>query len=134
MGDNIASSIQRDLPRFGNALKEFFQKQFYPINCISIGLEGYEIQAHQIHISKNSYIQPHIDPLDMEASFITWFVKGSPKGGLLGVFQHCLKFDNDRGARIWIRSKNIKHGTLPSDSTFLNDFKLCIAIVNKTWL
>ena len=89
---------------------------------------------HHLHVSKNSYIKSHIDPSNMEASFITWFVKGAPKGGLFGVFQHCLKFDNDNGAGIFIRSKNITHGTLPFDSISLNDFKLGVAMVNKTWL
>jgi len=29
-------------------------------------------------------MKPHIDPSDIEASFITWYVKGAPKGGLFG--------------------------------------------------
>jgi len=134
MGDNISSSIWKHVSKFGNAVEDFFKKQFFPINCIPIGLEGYKTQVHQIHISKNSFIQPHIDPSDMEASYISWFVKGRPKGGLFGVFQHCLKFDNDNGAGIFIKSKNITHGTLPFDRISLNDFKLGVAMVNKTWL
>ena len=59
---------------------------------------------------------------------------GTPKSGLFGVLQHCLKFDNDRGAGIWIRSKNLGHGTLPFQSTSSSDFKLGVAIVNKTAL
>ena len=70
----------------------------------------------------------------MEASFITWIVKSATEGGLFGVFSHCLKFDNDNGAGIWIRSKALIHGTLPFDSTSSSDFKLGVAIVNKDWL
>ena len=134
LGDNISSSIWKQLPKFGTAVQDFFKKQFYPINCLAIGLEGYETQAHQLHISRNSYIKPHDNPTDMEASFITWFVKGAPKGGLFGVFSHCLKFDNDNGAGIWIRSKALIHGTLPFHSTSSSNFKLGVAIVNKDWL
>ena len=115
-------------------MDEFFKKQFYPLNYIPIGIEGHETQAHQVHITKTSYIKPHIDPLNMEAFFITWFVKGTPQGGFFGVFQHCLKFDNDNGVGIWIQSTNIAHGTLLFNNTSSNDFKLSVAIVNKIWI
>jgi len=44
MGDNISSSIWKHLSKFDSRVEDFFQKQFFPINCIPIGLEGNEIQ------------------------------------------------------------------------------------------
>jgi hypothetical protein len=75
--------------------KKPFEVQFYPMNCIPIGLDGYTTKVHQMHISKNSYIKPYIDVSDLDASFILWFAKGNPNGGCFGTFQHCLKFDNN---------------------------------------
>jgi hypothetical protein len=79
------------------------------MNC---ELKGYTTQVHQMHISNNSYIKPHIDVSDLEASFISWFVKGDPNGKYFGMFQHCLKFDNNHGAGIFVRSKFVTHETL----------------------
>jgi hypothetical protein len=45
-----------------------FEDQFYPMNCILVGLEGYATQNHQMHIFKKSYIKPHVDVFDLEAS------------------------------------------------------------------
>jgi hypothetical protein len=56
MGDSIASSIWQQLDKFGSEVKKLFKKQFYPINCISIDLDGYTTQVHQMHVSKNSNI------------------------------------------------------------------------------
>jgi hypothetical protein len=75
--------------------KKPFEVQFYPMNCIPIGLDGYTTKVHQMHVSKNSYIKPYIDVSDLDASFILWFAKGNPNGGCFGTFQHCLKFDNN---------------------------------------
>jgi hypothetical protein len=61
-----------------------------------------------MHISKNSYIKLYVDVSDIEASFISWFAKGNPNGGCFGMFQHCLKFDNNNGAGNFMCSaKNI---------------------------
>jgi hypothetical protein len=51
------------------------------MNYIPIGLDGYTTQVHQMHISKNSYIKPHIDVFDLDTSFISWFAKGNSNGG-----------------------------------------------------
>jgi hypothetical protein len=52
------------------------------------------------------------------------------------MFQHCLKFDNNNGARIFVLNKFITHGTLKFDLNLLSHdkFKLEIALVNKGWL
>jgi hypothetical protein len=136
MGDSIASSIWKQLDKFGNEVKMFFQDQFYPMNCIPIGLDGYPTQVHQLHISKNSYIKPHIDMSNLDASFISWFTKRNPGGGCFGIFQYCLKFDNNNGAGIFVLSKFITHGTLKFNLNSLshNNFKLGVALVNKGWL
>jgi hypothetical protein len=90
MGDSIISSIWQQLDKFGCEVKKLFKDQFYPMNDVLISLYGYTTQVHQMHISKNSYIKPHIDVFDLDTSFISWFAKGNPNGGCFGVFQHCL--------------------------------------------
>ena len=137
IGDSIASSIWKQLVhKFGSEVKKFFEDQFYPMNCIPIGLEGYPTQVHQLHVSKNSYIKPHIDISDLDASFISWYTKGHPSGGCFGIYQHCLKFENNNGAGIFVLRKILTHGTLRFNLNSLsqNDFKLGIALVNKGWL
>jgi hypothetical protein len=136
MGDSIASSIWRHLDKFGSEIKKFFEDQFYLMKCIPIGLEGYTTQVHQLHISKNSYIKLHIDMSDLDASFISRFTKGHLSGGCFAMFQHCLKFNNNSGAGIFVMSKFITHGTLKFnlDSLSQSNFKLGVALVNKGWL
>jgi hypothetical protein len=133
LGDSIASSIWKQLDKFGSEVKKFFEDQFYPMNCIPIGLEGYTTQVHRLHISKNSYIKPHIGMFDLDASFISWFTKGQPGGGCFGMFQHCLKFDNNNGAGLFVLSKCITHRTLRFNLESLseNNFKLGVALINK---
>jgi hypothetical protein len=106
------------------------------MNCIPIGLEGYTTQVHQLHISKTSYIKPHIDMSNLDASFISWFTKGQSGGACFGMFQHCLKFDNNNGVGIFVLSKCIIHGTLRFNLESLseNNFKLGVTLVNKGWL
>jgi hypothetical protein len=106
------------------------------VNCKPIGLDRYITQVYQMHISKNSYIKPHIDMSDLDASFISWFAKGNPYGGCFGIFQHSLKFDNNNGAGIFVLRKFIIHGTLNIDLNLLSHiiFKLGFALVNKRWL
>ena len=81
IGDSNASSIWKQLDKFGSKVKKLFENQFYLMKCISIGLEGYTTQIHQLHVSKNSYIKPHIDIFKLDASFISWFTKEHPGGG-----------------------------------------------------
>jgi hypothetical protein len=85
------------------------------MSFIPIDLDGYTTQVHHMHISKNSFdhiIKPYIDVSDLDASFISWFAKENPSGGCFCMFQHCLKFDNNNGTRIFVLSKFIIHGTL----------------------
>jgi hypothetical protein len=74
------------LNKFDSEVNYFFGDQFYPMNCIPIGLNGYITQVHQMQISKNSHIKPHIDVSDLDTSFISWFAKGNPNGGCFGMF------------------------------------------------
>ena len=106
------------------------------MNCVSIGLDQYSTQVHQMHISKNSYIKPHLDKYDMEASLIAWFTKGDPRGGCFGMFQHCLKFDTSKGAGAFVQSKTTTHGTLRFVHKTLaeNVYKARVALVNKQLL
>jgi hypothetical protein len=83
--------IWQQLDKFGSEVKKLFEGRFYPMNCIPIGLDGYTTQVHQTHISKNSFIKPHIDVFDLDASFILWVAEESPNGGCFCMFQHCLK-------------------------------------------
>ena len=86
-----------------------------------------------MHFSKNSYIKPHIDKYDMDASLIAWFTKGNPKGGCFGVFQQCLKFDTNNGAGKFVCNKLYAYGTLrfQEKSLKLNVYKVGVALVNK---
>jgi hypothetical protein len=85
------------------------------------------------YIYKNSYIKLHIDVSNLDTSFISWFAKGNPNEGCFAMFQHCLKFDNNSGAGIFVLSKFIIHGTLKFDLNSLsyNKFKLGVALINK---
>ena len=134
-GDTIAYAIWEQFNMFGDSIKSFFQEQIKSMAPLAIGLEGFEIPVHQLHASKNYYIKPHIDKSDFEACLIAWFMKGNPKGGYFGIFQHGLKFDNNNGAGIFVRSKYLSHGTLKFDMNSLSakDFKLGVALVNKCW-
>jgi hypothetical protein len=86
MSDSVAFSIWKQLNKFDSEVNYFFGDQFYPMNCIPIGLNGYITQVHQMQISKNSHIKPHIDVSDLDTSFISWFAKGNPNGGCFGMF------------------------------------------------
>ena len=87
-------------------------------------------------VSKNSYIKSHIDISDLDASFISWYTKEHPSGGCFDIYQHCLKFENNNRAEIFVLSKIMIHRTLRSNLNSLsqNDFKLGTALVNKGWL
>jgi hypothetical protein len=132
-GDSVATKMWKALELFGSSVKEYFINQFQPINCIQIGLPSYPTQVHQLHMSKNSFIKPHIDKLDYDCSFICWFTEGHPKGGEFGVFQHRLKLQNNNRSGIFVFSKYISHGTLRFEKSSLSDtdFKLGCALANK---
>lgn len=122
------------LDLFGAPRKEFFAHQFQHMDCIAIGLKAYPTKLHQLHFSKNSFIKPHIDKNDLDCSFICWFIEGHPQGGEFGIFQHCMKLQNNIGAGIFVFSKYVSHGTLRFDANSLstNNFKLGLALVNKS--
>ena len=103
------------------------------MNYIPIGLGAYLTQVHQLHMSKNYFIKPHIDKLDFDCSFICWFTEGHPKGHEFGVFQHFMKLQNNNRAGIFVFSKYISHETLQFDSNSLSktDFKSRCALINK---
>jgi len=109
LGDSIVSSIWMQLDKFGSQVQQFFNDQFAPMDCVSIRLDGYSTQVHRMHISKNSYIKPHLDKYDMEASFIAWFTRIDPPGGCFDMLQHCLKFDTNKGDGAFFRSKTVTH-------------------------
>ena len=87
LGDSIASSIWQHLDKFVGEVQHFFDDQFALMNSVCIEIQGNPTKVHQMHFSKNSYIKPHIDKFDMDASLISWFTRGDPKGGCFGVFQ-----------------------------------------------
>jgi hypothetical protein len=41
MDDGIAFSIWQQVDKFGSNIKKIIEDQFYPMNCIPIGLDGY---------------------------------------------------------------------------------------------
>jgi hypothetical protein len=41
MDDSIASLIWQQLDKSGSEVIKHFEDQFYPMNCIPIGLDGY---------------------------------------------------------------------------------------------
>lgn len=86
-----------------------------------------------MHISKISYIKPHLDEYDMETSSISWFTRRDLKSGCFGMFQYCLKFDTNIGAEAFVRRKTVAHGTLRFIHKTLeeNVYKLRVALVNK---
>jgi hypothetical protein len=66
MDDSIASSIWKQLDKFGSEVKELFEDQFYLINCIPIGLDGYTTQVYQLH----TYTKIHISNFTLMC--LTW--------------------------------------------------------------
>ena len=75
-GDTIASAIWEQFNMFEDSVKTFFQDQIESMAPLATGFKGSEAPVHQLHISKNSYIKPHIEKSDLEAFLITWFTKG----------------------------------------------------------
>jgi hypothetical protein len=60
LGDSIASksSIWQQLNEFGSEVKKLFEEQFYPMNCIPIGLN--EHMGIQHKFTKYIYIYIYI--------------------------------------------------------------------------
>jgi hypothetical protein len=56
------------------------------MNCKLIGLEECTILVHQMHIFENSYIKPHNNVSDLEASFISSFAKNKKVKKIIVVF------------------------------------------------
>ena len=63
---------------FGEKIDHRFHLQPSTTNHIYVGLDESSTNACQLHFSKNSFIKPHVDSLDMESSKITWFIAGAP--------------------------------------------------------
>ena len=59
--------------QFGDVVNSFVDAQFALMNFVSIGIQGYLTKVHQLHLSKNSYIKPHIEKYDMDASIIVQY-------------------------------------------------------------
>ena len=66
--------------------------------------DRYKTHVPQLHVSKTSFIKPHVDPLDIEVSFFTWFTKGKSNGGIIWSIQHWLKIDNNHGVGIFVKT------------------------------
>ena len=90
----------------------------------------------QMHISKNSFIKPHIDMNDLESSIITWFSEGHPEGAEMGLFQMLYKFKTNNGSGLFLRSEEYVHGTLEIDTkgNDLENYTLGVALTNKKGL
>jgi hypothetical protein len=71
IGDKIASNIWRSaIFTFGKKIDHHFQVQASTTNHIYVGLDESPTNICQLHFSKNSFIKPHVDSLDMESSII----------------------------------------------------------------
>jgi hypothetical protein len=55
MDDSIAFSIWQQLDKFGSEMKKLFEEQFYPMNCIPIGLNCIPIGLNCIPIGLDEY-------------------------------------------------------------------------------
>ena len=82
---------------------------------------------------KNSFIKLHIDKLEFDCFLICWFIEGQPKAGEFGVFQHCIKFENNNKTNVFVFRKYIRHEMLQFDPNSLShtDFKIKCVLVNK---
>jgi hypothetical protein len=137
MGDECASNIWHSLlPKFGEVIDYYFYKQAYSTQYICVGLEDKPTNVAQLHISKNSFIKPHIDPLDLESSIISWFTNGEPHGGEFGLFQMLYKFKTNNAPGLFLQSEEFAHGTLHFDTrgNELDNYTLGVALTNKKWL
>jgi hypothetical protein len=96
--------------------------------------DGYKTHVHQLHVSKTSFIKPHVDPLDMEASLFTWFTKGEPNGGIIWSISTLAKNWQQSWGWDFCKKKHVIHGTFLFESISIHDHVLGVATVNKTWL
>ena len=72
IGDEIATNIWRSaMSTFGEKIDHHFHLQASTTNHIYVGLDESPTNACQLYFSKNSFIKPHVDSLDMESSKIT---------------------------------------------------------------
>lgn len=124
------------MPKLGTQISNYFGKQASAIQYLCIGHKEDPTNVAQMHISKNSYIQPHIDTNDFESSIITWFTQGQPQGAEFGLFRMIYKFRTDNGAGLFIRSEKYVHGTLEIDTRgdALDNYTLGVALTNKKWI
>ena len=113
LGDQCASIIWKNLiPHFGTEINNYFDKQATNTRYLCIGHKDNPTNVMQMHISKNSFIKPHIDMGDLESSIITWFSEGHPEGAEMGLFQMLYKFKTNNGSGLFLKSEEYVHDTL----------------------
>lgn len=137
IGDEIASNIWKSaMPTFGQKIDHHFRQQSSTTNHIYVGLDESPTNVCQLHFSKNSFIKPHVDSLDMESSIITWFTSGAPLKGQFALHQYMYKFQTSNGPGLFVKSEEYVHGTLHFDTrgNTLENYTLGLALTNKKWL
>lgn len=137
LDDQCASNIWKSLmPHFRTKIKNQFDEQSTSARYLCIGNKENQTNVIQMHISKNSYIKPHIDMNDLESSIITWFSEGEPRGAEFGLFQMLYKFKINNGSGLFVKSQEYVHGTLELDTKGdeLQNYTLGVALTNKKGL
>jgi len=121
---------------FGEKINHYFQIQASTTNHIYVGLDESPTNVCQLHFSKNLFIKPHVDSLDMESSIITWFTAGAPSKGQFAVHQYLYKFQTNNGPGLFVKSEKYVHGTLHFDlrGNATENYTLGLALTNKKWL
>jgi hypothetical protein len=79
-------------PHSVKKLTMIFYLQISTTNHIYVGLDESPTNICQLHFSKNSFIKPHVDSLDMESSIIRWFITRAPLKGRCALHQYLYKF------------------------------------------
>lgn len=66
---------------FTKKIDHHIHQQAATTNLMYVGLGENPTNVCQLHFSKNSFIKPRFDSLDIESSIITWFTSRAPYKG-----------------------------------------------------
>lgn len=136
-GDEIASNIWKNaMSTFNEKIHHHFHQQVAITNHIYVGLNESPTNVCQLNSSKNYFIKPHVDSLDLETSTITWFISNTSSKGQFSLHQYLYKFQTNNELYIFVKIKKYVHGILHFDTreNVIEIYTLRLAFKDKKWL
>ena len=107
-GDEIANNIWRNaMSIFGEKVDHHFHLQTSTTNHIYVGLNESPTNVCLLHFSKNSFIKPHVDSLDIKSSIITRCTAGASLKCQFALHQYLYKFQTNNKLGLFVKSENI---------------------------